>query len=361
MEWNHFLFMRRLDGMRAFNDHPLDVIAAGAGVAAASTAMSTSTSSAPDSSSDVALVDSTASTSVVVTEVDDDIAGAGNATALFDDAVSDVDAATTGANWTSALGITITGATNATAGNVTLGDTASGATTATDAATSTIAGTGTIGAVAAADVGDTTTGTGKLGAATTGATIAGTSKMGAVSTGTVGVTVTAGTMTIGAAASNTTGTVALGDETTDAAGFAWTSALVDRFALFVMVISDEVDSGSGAAAGDFLGEMERRDRRALLLLAPEGAAGEGGATGLGSAEGAESIDISSAVFLVLAGAAAVSATVGSNDKSFFPLFLLPFCSFTAFWSMSPMDGDGMVCAGGWSTCAEETGTGADVD
>jgi hypothetical protein len=353
--------MRRLDGMRAFNDHPLDVIAAGAGagVAAASTAMSTSTSSAPDSSSDVALVDSTASTSVVVTAVNDDIAGACNRTSLFDDAGTD--AATTGANWPSALGITLTGTTIATAGTVTLGDTAAGATTATGAATATTAGTGTIGAVAAADDGDTIIGTGKRVDATTGATIAGTGKMGAVSTGTVGATATAGTTTIGAAASTTTGTVALGDETIDAAVFAWTTALVDRFVLFVMVISDEVDSGSGAAAGDFLGEMERRDRRALLLLAPEGAAGEGGATGLGSTEGAESIDISSAVFLVLAGAAAVSATVGSNNKSFFPLFLLPFCSFTAFWSMSPMDGGGMVCAGGWSTCAEETGTGADVD
>lgn len=220
----------------------LDVLGAGAGAAGS---RSTSISSAQDSvsGSEVALDDTTASDSAVVSALGDDVASAGDMTVLLDITVTD----------------------------------AAPTITATDA--------------------DSTT---ALGAATTGATTAGVDTLGAATTGAAAVT--------------------------------GMTALVDSAVFSVIMPSDEVDSGSGVTAGNFLGDIERRDRRALLLLAPDGPAGERGATALGSVEGEESIDIRRAVFLVLAGAAAVSVTSGegSEGKFFFPLLSVPFCSLTAF-------------------------------
>ena len=223
----------------------LDVLGAGADAdAGAAGSRSTSMSSAQDSvsGSEVALDDTTASDSAVVSALGDDVASAGDMTVLLD--------------------ITVTDA-----------------------------------AAAAATDGDSTT---ALGAATTGGTTAGVDTLGAATTGAAAVTVM--------------------------------TALVDSAVFSVIMPSDEVDSGSGVTAGNFLGDIERRDRRALLLLAPDGPAGERGATGLGSVEGEDSIDIRRAVFLVLAGAAAVSVTSGegSEGEFFFPLLSVLFCSLTAF-------------------------------
>lgn len=295
IEWNHFFFMRNWDGMRAFSDHPLDMLT---GFASASTAVSsTSTSSANVSVSEMALVEApTSTTSADVTELDDDVVCAGVMTVLLDTTVTDTAAGAAGANWMSVLCDATTGAGAIIPGGDSIGDF-----TTTSTGTTATAGTAE-------------------GAITTGATAASATTAG---------TVTLVTTATGAVAATLAGTVTPCDTATDATVAAETTSLAGSTALPVVAISDKVDSGSGALPGNFFGEMESRDRRALLLLAPEGAAGERGAAGLGSVLGAESIDISSAVFFVLAGAGTLSVTVGSKGVSFLLLFLLPFCSFTA--------------------------------